>query len=184
MKLKKIVVKCRICNKPYSIFEDEQLHPGMDMCKACRTKAFEAELKAAEKAAQAEREAWAKDHTYTCKDCGETFVLTKDEYEYFTSNGLKLPVRCKACRSYRRNSKNLAAARGESEKLNANPNPVVETRVCKDCGKTFTISADEAGWFKGHDYALPVRCKACRHNRKKEHMKAKNTAGADKTSAA
>ncbi len=166
MKAKKIVVKCRICNKPYSILPEAQGFVGMDMCKACRMKEADAAAKAAREAARAEREAWEKAHTYTCKDCGQTFVLSKEEYEYFTTNGLKLPVRCHSCRAYRRNSQNLAAARGESEKLNANPNPVVEKRVCKDCGKEFSITADEAGWYKGHNFELPVRCHSCRKNRK------------------
>lgn len=37
-----------------------------------------------------------------CKDCGETFEITRGEEKFYRENGLRLPVRCKACRDRRR----------------------------------------------------------------------------------
>lgn len=40
--------------------------------------------------------------TITCSDCGDTFNLTRGEYEYYTSKGLVLPKRCPKCRELKR----------------------------------------------------------------------------------
>jgi hypothetical protein len=38
----------------------------------------------------------------TCPDCGEPWVLTKQNREWFTSMHLTLPKRCEPCRLARR----------------------------------------------------------------------------------
>lgn len=37
-----------------------------------------------------------------CRDCGNLFVLTTGEQQFFRRKGLTMPKRCKACRAVRR----------------------------------------------------------------------------------
>lgn len=47
------------------------------------------------------------DKTITCKDCGEEFVFTVGEQEFYKEKGFENePVRCPACRKARKNRNN------------------------------------------------------------------------------
>ncbi|MGI6729777.1 MAG: zinc-ribbon domain-containing protein [Bacilli bacterium] len=45
------------------------------------------------------------DKKIVCKDCGQEFVFTKGEQEFYLSRQFSEPVRCKACREARKNQK-------------------------------------------------------------------------------
>ncbi len=63
-----------------------------------------------------------EDKTLVCKDCGQEFVFTAGEQEFYASRGFENePQRCKACRDARKN-----ATRGTREMF---------TAVCASCGK-------------------------------------------------
>ena len=63
-----------------------------------------------------------EDKTLVCKDCGNEFVFTAGEQEFYASRGFENePQRCKACRDARKN-----AGRGTREMF---------TAVCASCGK-------------------------------------------------
>lgn len=34
--------------------------------------------------------------------------------------------------------------------------------VCKECGDTFVLTADDQKWYKEKNFAEPKRCKSCR----------------------
>ena len=40
--------------------------------------------------------------------------------------------------------------------------------ICKDCGKSFSISLDEEKFYTSKGLQIPKRCKECRKNRKEE----------------
>jgi CxxC-x17-CxxC domain-containing protein len=40
--------------------------------------------------------------------------------------------------------------------------------ICKDCGQSFTFSADDQEFFASKGYSDPLRCPACRQARKAE----------------
>ena len=42
---------------------------------------------------------------YICKQCGKEFEITEREAEFFLSKGMKLPKRCKECRSANKKKK-------------------------------------------------------------------------------
>jgi CxxC-x17-CxxC domain-containing protein len=42
------------------------------------------------------------DRTLTCRDCGEQFVFTAGEQQFYTERGYSEPSRCKACRQQRK----------------------------------------------------------------------------------
>ena len=62
-----------------------------------------------------------EDKTLTCKECGQPFVFTAGEQEFYAEKGLENePQRCKACRDARKN-----ATRASREMFDA---------VCANCG--------------------------------------------------
>ena len=68
-----------------------------------------------------------EDKTLVCKECGNEFVFTAGEQEFYAEKGFtNEPQRCKACRQARKN-----AAKTERE--------FFET-VCAECGGRFLSS--------------------------------------------
>lgn len=66
-----------------------------------------------------------QDKTLKCKDCGNDFVFTAGEQEFYAEKGFQNePQRCKACRDARK-----SAARGARE-----PREMFDA-VCAECGK-------------------------------------------------
>jgi len=62
-----------------------------------------------------------EDKTLVCKECGQEFVFTAGEQEFYAERGFQNePQRCKACRDARK-----AAARGPREYF---------TATCASCG--------------------------------------------------
>lgn len=88
-----------------------------------------------------------QDKTIVCKDCGEEFVFTANEQEFFAEKGFtNEPQRCKPCRDTRKNN---GGGRGPREMFDA---------VCASCGNNckvpFQPKADR-----------PVYCSECFSNR-------------------
>lgn len=82
-----------------------------------------------------------EDKTLNCKDCGQEFVFTAGEQEFYDSKGfVNEPQRCKECRVSRKN-----AARADRE---------MYTAVCASCGSQATIP------FKPRE-DRPVYCSEC-----------------------
>ena len=78
-----------------------------------------------------------EDKTLVCKECGNEFVFTAGEQEFYAERGFQNePQRCKACRASRK-----TAARGPREYF---------TAVCAKCGGeakvTFERKRDRAGY--------------------------------------
>ena len=48
-------------------------------------------------------------------------------------------------------------------------NTNVETIICKDCGESFTITADNKKWYEEMGFKLPKRCKNCRKKRRESN---------------
>ena len=63
-----------------------------------------------------------EDKTLTCKECGEEFVFTAGEQEFYAEKGfVNEPQRCKACRDARKNA--------------GRPAREMHDAVCANCGK-------------------------------------------------
>ena len=68
-----------------------------------------------------------QDKTLVCKECGNEFVFTAGEQEFYAERGFQNePQRCKACRDARK-----AAARGPREYF---------TATCAACGKEARVA--------------------------------------------
>ena len=77
-----------------------------------------------------------QDKTLTCKDCGQEFVFTAGEQEFYAEKGFQNePTRCKACRIARKNSR---PANGEAQQRE-----MYET-TCPKCGNTIRFDYDQA----------------------------------------
>lgn len=82
-----------------------------------------------------------EDKTLTCKDCGNDFVFTAGEQEFYAEKGfVNEPQRCKECRDKRK-----AAARAPREFHDA---------VCASCGKECKVPFVPNG-------ERPVYCSEC-----------------------
>lgn len=84
-----------------------------------------------------------EDKTLTCVDCGQTFVFTAGEQEFFAQKGFQnAPKRCKSCKALKRAAATGAGARELHEV------------VCSSCGQKTTVP------FKP-TLDRPVYCRAC-----------------------
>ena len=88
------------------------------------------------------------DKTLVCKDCGNEFIFTAGEQEFYESKGfVNEPQRCKACRDARKN-----ASKPEREMF---------TAVCASCGQEAKVP------FRPRE-DRPVYCSECFAKMKQE----------------
>ena len=85
-----------------------------------------------------------KDKTLVCRDCGNEFVFTASEQEFFAEKGFtNEPQRCKACRDAK---KGKSSSGGGSRQM--------YDAICSSCGKACKVP------FEPHD-DRPVYCSDC-----------------------
>ena len=85
-----------------------------------------------------------QDKNITCKDCGQEFVFTASEQDFFEEKGFtNEPQRCKSCRDIAKG--NRGGNRGQREMFDA---------VCASCGNNCQIP------FQPRD-DRPVYCRDC-----------------------
>ena len=83
------------------------------------------------------------DKTLQCRDCGQQFVFTVGEQEFFAEKGLmNEPQRCPACRAARRRERSGREARE------------MHTVTCAQCGAEATVP-----FVPRND--RPVYCSSC-----------------------
>lgn len=88
------------------------------------------------------------DKTLVCKECGQEFIFTAGEQEFYAEKGfVNEPQRCKACRDARKNT-----AKPEREMFDA---------VCAECGKPCKVP------FQPRE-DRPVYCSECFAKRRGE----------------
>jgi CxxC-x17-CxxC domain-containing protein len=92
-----------------------------------------------------------EDKTLVCRDCGQEFVFTAGEQEFYQSRGLQNePGRCPECRTSRRKDR----VGGSSQ-----PRQTYSV-VCAECGAETTVP------FEPKE-GRPVYCKECYTKQKK-----------------
>lgn len=92
------------------------------------------------------------DKTLTCADCGQQFVFTADDQEFYASRGYSEPKRCRSCRSLRRSEREG----GETGAYTRAPRPEREMFdvVCSNCGQPTKVPFQPRG-------DRPVYCRDC-----------------------
>ncbi len=89
-----------------------------------------------------------EDKMITCKDCGNQFVFTAREQQFFAEKGFQnQPQRCRECRQARR------AQNGEHAPAPSGARPSFEA-VCASCNVNTTVPFRPRG-------DRPVYCRAC-----------------------
>jgi CxxC-x17-CxxC domain-containing protein len=100
------------------------------------------------------------DMTLTCRDCGQAFVFTSGEQDFYASRGFSEPSRCAECRAARKQQRDGGAggggysSYGSSSDYSDRGEREMFTATCSSCGQEarvpFRPSADK-----------PVYCSAC-----------------------
>jgi CxxC-x17-CxxC domain-containing protein len=92
------------------------------------------------------------DSTITCRDCGQPFVFTVREQDYYATRGFdNPPARCPDCRAARK------AERGGGDHRSSSGNRAARemfTATCASCGKEAQLPFQPSG-------DRPVYCSAC-----------------------
>ncbi len=87
-----------------------------------------------------------EDKTLICEDCGEEFVFSVEEQEFYDSKGFENePKRCKPCRQKRKESRRGSKMGGSRQFYDA---------VCDSCGEQTTVPFKPSG-------DKPVYCREC-----------------------
>jgi CxxC-x17-CxxC domain-containing protein len=87
------------------------------------------------------------DRTLTCADCGQEFVFTASEQQFYTDRGFSDPRRCRNCRAQRKASMSNGDSMGGGGGYSAGggggfrerrPREMFEA-TCSNCGKTAQV---------------------------------------------
>lgn len=93
-----------------------------------------------------------EDKSLVCKDCGNDFVFTAGEQEFYSEKGFQNePSRCKECRDAKKAQFNGNSSTKRSRTM--------YDAVCSECGKEAKVP------FKPH-LEKPVFCSECFSNQK------------------
>lgn len=85
-----------------------------------------------------------EDKKLVCEDCGQEFVFSGEEQEFYAMRGFQEPKRCKPCRARRKEQR---GGRGFGQKQ-------MYPAVCADCGQETEVP------FKPRE-DRPVYCRDC-----------------------
>lgn len=87
------------------------------------------------------------DKKLVCKDCGQDFIFTSGEQEFYAEKGFQNePSRCKECRDQKKSQFNRGSGERRSREM--------FDAVCAECGKDTRVP------FKPH-LDKPVYCSEC-----------------------
>ena len=87
-----------------------------------------------------------QDKTLICKDCGNEFVFTAGEQEFYAEKGFtNEPQRCSVCRAARKNNSRGGSVGGTRQMFDA---------TCAGCGKTCKVPFEPKN-------DRPVYCSEC-----------------------
>lgn len=90
-----------------------------------------------------------QERTLVCKDCGNEFIFTVGEQEFYAEKGFQNdPARCKECRNAKKGQRDSGSSRRPREMFDA---------VCAECGKETQVP------FKPR-MDKPVYCSDCFSN--------------------
>jgi CxxC-x17-CxxC domain-containing protein len=93
-----------------------------------------------------------QDKTLTCMDCGQPFVFTAGEQEFYAQKGFQNePKRCKSCKATKRSGDRGGAEGGGGREMHE--------VVCSSCGQKTTVP------FKP-TLDRPVYCRTCFQQRR------------------
>lgn len=87
-----------------------------------------------------------EDKTLVCEDCGEEFIFSADEQQFYNEKGFENePKRCKPCRQKKKTSRGSSRGFGSRQ---------LYTITCSDCGDEAQVPFNPSG-------DRPVYCRDC-----------------------
>jgi CxxC-x17-CxxC domain-containing protein len=96
-----------------------------------------------------------EDKTIKCVDCGEDFLFTAGEQEFYRDHGLThAPTRCKRCRESRKGQRDGGQSAGHGGSSKA-----LFTTTCAECGTETQVPFQPTG-------GRPVYCRDCFQSKK------------------
>ncbi len=101
-----------------------------------------------------------KDKTLTCRDCGQTFVFTAGEQEFYQEKGfVNAPSRCPDCRQKRKQATGEGGGRGSGggggyRSEGGGRSRQLYTVICANCGAETQVPFEPRG-------DRPVYCRDC-----------------------
>ncbi len=87
-----------------------------------------------------------EDRELTCGDCGQAFIFSAKDQEFFASKGFQDPKRCPDCRRARKDQRGGGGYGGRERKD--------YEVICADCGCKTTVPFEPRG-------DRPVYCREC-----------------------
>lgn len=90
------------------------------------------------------------DNTLTCQDCGQTFVFSADDQEFFAGKGYSEPKRCPDCRQARKAER---GGGGGGRSFSSGPREMFSV-TCSNCGAPAEVPFQPRG-------DRPVYCRDC-----------------------
>jgi CxxC-x17-CxxC domain-containing protein len=96
------------------------------------------------------------DKTLTCRDCGNDFVFTEGEQEFFAQKGyVNEPGRCPECRAARKAQRGGSSYDSDRGGTGYRSGPrEMFTAICSECGQTATVPFQPRS-------DKPVYCSSC-----------------------
>lgn len=99
------------------------------------------------------------DKMLTCRECGNEFVFTAGEQEFYAERGFVEPSRCPSCRAARRLGRSVVGQSGGFASRSTASMPRQEQRqlypaVCADCGRDTMVPFEPR-------VGRPVYCRDC-----------------------
>ena len=94
------------------------------------------------------------DKTLTCSDCGQQFVFTADDQEFYATRGFSEPKRCRSCRAMRRTEREGDTGGGGGYARAPRPEREMFDVVCSNCGQPTKVPFQPRG-------DRPVYCRDC-----------------------
>ena len=73
-----------------------------------------------------------QDKIIKCRDCGQDFVFTSGEQDFFAQKGFSEPIRCSSCRASRRTNRDEGNLTGSRDRE-------MFPAVCGRCGKATQV---------------------------------------------
>ncbi len=111
------------------------------------------------------------DKTITCRDCGQPFIWTASEQEFYQSRGFEnQPVRCRECRNRRKLERgqvasstgatsSLTTSYGNGGRSSGRSGREMFPAVCDECGKQTQVPFQPTS-------GKPVYCSDCFERRR------------------
>ena len=98
------------------------------------------------------------DSTLTCRDCGQAFVFSAGEQDFYAARGFSEPGRCPDCRASRKSQRDAGSSHGSYGSSYSGSREMFDV-TCSSCGQPAQVPFQPSG-------DKPVYCSNCFEKRR------------------